>query len=71
MFDNMMSRLIEERKRNQLTQRDVANLLNVTEKYISFLETGIRRPSLDLFLSLCKLYKSNINYIVYGDSYEK
>ncbi len=54
------------RKENSLTQREVAERLNVSEKTISKWETGNGMPEVSLMLPLCKLFGISINELLSG-----
>ena len=49
--------LIEERKRQGLSMRRLAAAAGLSQPMISYLETGMRAPSLDTFLRLCAVLK--------------
>jgi len=55
------------RKENSLTQREVAERLNVSEKTISKWETGNGLPEIGLMLPLCKLFGISINELLSGE----
>ena len=55
------------RKENSLTQREVAERLNVSEKTISKWETGNGMPEVGLMLPLCKLFGISINELLSGE----
>lgn len=55
------------RKENSLTQREVAERLNVSEKTISKWETGNGMPEVSLMLSLCKFFGISINELLSGE----
>ena len=55
------------RKENSLTQREVAERLNVSEKTISKWETGNGIPDVSLMLPLCKLFGISINELLSGE----
>lgn len=55
------------RKDNSLTQREVAERLNVSEKTISKWETGNGMPEVSLMLPLCKLFNISINDLLSGE----
>ncbi len=55
------------RKENSLTQKEVADQLNVSEKTISKWETGNGFPEISLMLPLCKLFKISINELLSGE----
>ncbi len=54
------------RKENSLTQREVAERLNVSEKTISKWETGNGMPEISLMMPLCKLFGISINELLSG-----
>lgn len=49
--------LIEERKRQGLSMRQLAAAAGLSQPMISYLESGMRAPSLDTFLRLCSVLK--------------
>ena len=55
------------RKENSLTQREVAERLNVSEKTVSKWETGNGLPEVSLMLPLCKLFGISINELLSGE----
>lgn len=55
------------RKENSLTQREVAERLNVSEKTISKWETGNGMPEVSIMLPLCKLFGISINELLSGE----
>ena len=56
----MKKTLQDLRKDRHLTQKQVANKLNITVVYLSMLENGSRNPSDTLKMKMCKLYECNI-----------
>ena len=52
-----MQILIEERKQQGLSMRQLASAAGLSQPMISFLERGLRGPSLDTFLRLCAVLK--------------
>lgn len=65
-IDQIMYRLASCREHKDLTQETVSNLLHVSPKHISDIETGRRRPSIDLFIQLIELYELDLNYLFYN-----
>ena len=59
--------LTELRKKNKLTQLEVAKSLNYSDKAISKWEKGESMPSIDVIYKLSKLYNVSIDYLV-GES---
>ncbi len=50
-------KLKELRKKNNLTQARLAELVNVDDKHISCIESGKNFPSADLLVRLCDAFK--------------
>lgn len=66
----MYKRIKELRKKNNLTQKEVAEKLEVSLTSYSLYESGKRTIPLPVFIKLAKLYNTSIDYIV-GDTYKK
>ena len=54
------------RKEKDLTQREVAEKLNISEKTVSKWETGNGLPEVGLMLPLCKLLEISVNELLSG-----
>lgn len=61
--------LIILRKNKKLTQLELAEKFNYSDKSISKWETGESLPSLDVLLDLCKFYDVSINSLI-DENYE-
>ena len=55
------------RKEKNLTQREVAEKLNISEKTVSKWETGNGLPEVSLMLPLCKLLQISVNELLSGE----
>ena len=55
------------RKEENLTQREVAEKLNISEKTVSKWETGNGLPEVSLMLPLCELLKISVNELLSGE----
>jgi transcriptional regulator with XRE-family HTH domain len=64
-------RIKELRKSKDLTQLELAEKLNVTDKAVSKWENNHGEPSIDLLLELSKLFDVSIDYLITGDDREK
>ena len=60
----MYKRLKDLREDNDFTQKKVANVLNISQQYYSEYEMGKRPIPVAHLISLSKLYKTSIDYIV-------
>lgn len=60
----MMIRLKEIRTKKRLTQAQVAELLDCSTTVYSRYETGDRQPSIEILISLSRIFDVSIDYIV-------
>lgn len=60
----LSQRLKEERMKIGLTQKQVAEQLNITRAAYTQYETDKCSPSLDILIKLADLYKCSIDYLV-------
>lgn len=56
--------LKELRKRNKMTQEQLAELVNVAPRHISFIETGRSFPSCELLERICKVLQVDFTEVV-------
>lgn len=57
-------RLIIERKQNNLTQRDIANSLGITQpSYIRY-ENGKSEPTLENLVKLAEIFDVSVDYLL-------
>ena len=59
-------RIRREREKSNLTQSDVAQKLGCTYQCISNYERGVSRIETSVLRGLCEIYKTDLNYIIYG-----
>ena len=64
-------RLKKARNEANLTQADLAELIDKCPEYISKLENGISKPSLETLGAICHHLNTNISYIVTGITYSE
>ena len=60
------ARIRELRIAKNLTQDDLAEQMNVSHGYISFIESGKRGCSVDVLIALLNLFGVSIDYLVLG-----
>lgn len=58
-----MSKLRDIRKEQGITQEELAYRVGVTVRYIAFLESGDRKPSIDLAFEISKVLKRSVDEI--------
>ena len=59
-----MNRIATERKRLDLTQEELAEKLNISQKSISKYETGVRKPSFETLTEMAKLFNVSTDYLL-------
>ena len=52
------------REDNDLMQKEIANVLGITQQQYSLYERGIRDIPIDLLIKLADFYKISIDYLV-------
>lgn len=59
-----IDRLKEIRQDKDLTQRDIAKILNISQVVYSRYETGVRLIPVDLLIKLANYYKVSVDYVL-------
>lgn len=58
-----MSKLKQLREERGLLQKAVAKSVGITTSYYGMIELGIRRPSLDLAIRICKYFNLSVEEV--------
>ena len=66
-YNNFSTQLRLLRKRKNLSQEKLSELLGYYSKFIGRLENEERTPSIDVLISLSKYFDVPIDYLVLGD----
>jgi len=61
---NEIIRALREEKEPKITQKDVAAILNTTQRKISRMETGEAEPNIEDLRMLCKYYNVSADYLL-------
>lgn len=61
---NYQQRLRELREDNDLYQKDIAKILNISQQYYSEYENGKRPLPIEYLIKLCIYYKTSADYIL-------
>ncbi len=61
---NYKQKLKELREDNDLYQKDIAKILNISQQYYSEYENGNRPLPIEHLIKLCKYYKISADYIL-------
>lgn len=51
-----------------MTQEQVAEQLGITRQALSSYESGRTRPDIDMLLQMCRIYRTDLDGIVYGEN---
>ena len=51
------------RNQHDITQKDFAEKINSSQSYLSDVETGKKRPSLDYYITIANFFKVSLDYI--------
>ena len=62
--------IAEQRKKNNLTQMQLAEKLNITDRAVSKWENGKAMPDSSIMLDLCKELKISVNELLSGEMIE-
>lgn len=66
-YNNIGLRIGQRRRELKMTQKDVAELIGVTDKYISNLETGKRNVNMELLAEFCNILDVTPDYLLLGN----
>lgn len=61
------TRITNLRKKEKLTQTNLAKKLYVTDKTISSWETNRTEPNLEIIIALSEIFNCSISYLIYGE----
>jgi len=59
-----MSRLKELREKYNLSQKEISNILNVSQVAYSYYEKGKRSIPVDILIALADYYETSIDYLL-------
>lgn len=63
-------RIKDLRKSNNLTQKEFAKIINLSQGRLSELEQNKTKPSSDTLISICQHFKISINWLLTGENIE-
>lgn len=62
-------RLKELRIKNNMTQEELGNLINISKVSISFYEKRNRKPSIETLIDLANVFKVDLDYLIGTETY--
>lgn len=60
-------RIGQRRRELKLKQKDLAEMINISPKYLSTIETGKRHAGLETIVSLCEVLDTTSDYFLLGN----
>ena len=57
-------KIAEQRELNKLTQKELADKLNLSQSAIAYYETNKKRPSIETLQLMAKIFKINVSYFL-------
>ena len=66
-----INRLKELRESNDLMQKEVANVLGITQRNYSYFETGHTALTDDILIKIANFYETSIDYLLYQTDVKK
>lgn len=64
MFESNLKRIRDLREDHDLTQNDLAKILNIGQRTYSHYENGTRKIPWDILISLANYYDCSIDYLL-------
>ena len=68
-YREMGNRIKVRRKELRIKQTELAEALNISNNHMSSIETGKQKPSLDIFVEICKHLDVTPDYLLLGAMY--
>lgn len=62
-------RISQCRRNNDLTQKQLAAKINISNNHLSNIENGKTAPGFDTFIDICSALKADASYIIGGEIY--
>lgn len=61
------SRIKENRQLKNITQEELAELIEITPGFMSLIETGRKKPSLETLIAICRELEITLNELLTGN----
>jgi len=55
------------RKQNRMTQSSFSQILDISQGYLSEIETGKSKPTLDVLVSIALSYRVDLNWLIFNE----
>jgi transcriptional regulator with XRE-family HTH domain len=71
MLSSLGNRIRIIRKANRLNQNEFSNLIGISQATLSELEKDKYNPSVDTIISIYKIFKTNLSWLILGESFKE
>ena len=68
-YSDMGNRIKTRRKELNIKQAELAKILKISNTHMSSIESGKQKPSLDIFIQICKQLNVTPDYLLLGNMY--
>ena len=65
-YRDIGSRIVQKRKELSLTQKQLAERLNISNNHLSNIENGKAAPSFDLFIDICRELNTSSDFLIFN-----
>ena len=65
-YINLGARIAKRRKQSKIKQNELAEQLNISNNYLSSIERGREKPSLEIFVRICNALNITPDYLLMG-----
>lgn len=68
-YKNIGKRIVRRRKSLKISQIDLAEKIGISNNYLSSIEHGKEKPSLDILVKICNAISVTPDYLIMGNMY--
>ena len=65
-YKDIGTRILQKRRELSLTQKQLAEKLNISNNHLSNIENGKAAPSFDLFIDICKALNTSSDFLLFN-----
>ena len=70
-FEKIGKKIAETRIRQNKTQEELAEILEISPSFLSHIETGKRKPGFDTLIQIAKCLNMSLDYLILDEDLEK
>ena len=65
-YKDVGSKIVQKRRELSLTQKQLAEILNISNNHLSNIENGKAAPSFDLFVNICRELNASSDFLLFN-----